>query len=103
MNTWYIRVTSNGKIITFIFEVGTSASATRARKLGSNCRQLREEVAIARSSSIRSNKENKKGSAPVFWSQSNEVQQRYMLSHRPITCASQSSSDARKCVGVGMQ
>ena len=49
------------------------------------------------------NKENKKGSAPVFWSQSNEVQQRHMWSHRRITCASQSSSDARKCVGVGMQ
>lgn len=53
------------RLHTFIFVIGTSASATRDRRLGSNWRQCNEDVAIAKSSSSRLSRVNKKGSVPV--------------------------------------
>ena len=48
----------------FIFVIGTSASATRARRPGSSCRQCSDDIAMARSDSNLPNREKRKGSAP---------------------------------------
>jgi len=52
------------EIPTFILEVGTSASAARFLRFGSNLRQCSDEVFMARSNSSRFSKEVKKLSAP---------------------------------------
>jgi hypothetical protein len=49
---------------TLIFDVGTSVSAIRFRRVGSSLRQCKDEVLMARSHSSLPKSEYRKGSAP---------------------------------------
>ena len=51
--------------LTLIFDVGTSVSAMRFRRVGSILRQCNDDVLIARSHSNLPRSEYRKGSAPV--------------------------------------